>query len=148
MKEKKIFRPGDLGFNVFKTDPGRVGLMICFDYMFPEASRVLALKGAEIICVPMNLLSPPERVMTVMRSRALENGVFIIAVNRVGEERGQNFFGGSEIIGPRMEILAKARDKEEVRVVEIDLKDARNKKYTKLNDLLKDRRPEFYEELI
>jgi predicted amidohydrolase len=148
LNEKKIFKPGDLGFNVFDTSIGRIGLMICFDYMFPEAARVLALKGADIICNPVNLVSPPSRVMTVMRARALENGVYAIAVNRIGEERGHVFQGGSEIIGPRMETLVKAEDKEEVEVVEVDLEKARDKKYTELNDLLKDRRIEFYKEIV
>lgn len=148
LNEKKIFTPGNLGFNVFDTEIGKIGLMICFDYMFPEASRVLVLKGADIICNPVNLVSPPSRVMTVMRARALENGVYAIAVNRTGEERGHTFQGGSEIIGPRMEALAQAGDKEEVKVIEVDIKKARDKKYTEFNDLLKDRRPEFYQEII
>jgi predicted amidohydrolase len=148
LNEKKIFTPGNLGFNVFDTEIGKIGLMICFDYMFPEASRVLTLKGADIICNPVNLVSPSPRVMTVMRTRALENGVYAIAVNRVGEERDHTFQGGSEIIGPRMEILAQAEDKEEVKVVEVDLEKARDKKYTEFNDLLKDRRPEFYKEIV
>jgi len=148
MNEKKIFKPGNLGFNVFDTEIGRIGLMICFDYMFPEAARVLALKGADIICNPMNLVSQPEKVMTVMKARALENGIFAIAVNRVGEERSHSFLGGSEIISPRMEVLAKAGDGEEVKVVEVDLEQAKDKKYTDFNDLLKDRRTEFYKELL
>ena len=148
MNEKKIFTHGNLGFNVFDTEVGRIGLMICFDYMFPEVARVLALKGADIICNPVNLVSPPSRVMTAMRARALENGVYAIAVNRVGEERGHTFLGGSEIIGPRMEVLAQVNDKEEVKVVEVDLEKARDKKYTEFNDLLKDRRPEFYKEIV
>lgn len=149
LNEKKIFKPGNLGFNVFDTKIGKIGLMICFDYMFPEAARVLALKGAEIICNPVNLVSPPPRVMTVMRARALENGVYAIAVNRVGKERGHTFQGGSEIIDPRMEILAfGSHDVEEVKVMEIDLEKAKDKKYTKFNDLLKDRRTEFYKDIL
>lgn len=148
LNETKIFTPGNLGFNVFDTEIGRIGLMICFDYMFPEAARILALKGADIICNPVNLVSPPPRVMAVMRARALENGVYVIAVNRVGEERGHTFQGGSEIIGPRMEALAfGSSDKEEVKVVEVDLEKARDKMYTEFNDLLGDRRPEFYKEI-
>ena len=85
--------------------------------------------------------------MTAVRTRALENGVFTIAVNRVGEERGHVYRGGSEIVGPRMEVLATAGDTEEVKVVEVDVEKARDKKYTEFNDLLKDRRTEFYEGL-
>jgi len=148
LNEKKIFTPGGLGFNVFDTDVGKIGLMICFDYMFPEAARTLALKGADIICNPVNLVSPPPKVMTVMRARALENGIYAIAVNRVGEERGHKFQGGSEIIDPRMEILAfGSPDMEEVKVIEVDVEKARDKMYTKTNDLLKDRRIEFYKEI-
>ena len=148
LNEKKIFKPGNLGFNVFDTDIGKVGLMICFDYMFPEAARILALKGADIICNPVNLVSPPPRVMTVMRARALENGVYVIVVNRVGKERSHTFQGGSEIIDPRMEVLAfGSPDMEEVKVVEVNVEKARDKMYTETNNLLKDRRTEFYQEI-
>lgn len=149
LNEKKIFTPGNLGFNVFDTDIGKIGLMICFDYMFPEAARVLALKGADIICNPVNLVSSPSMVMTMMRARALENGVYVIAVNRVGEERGHTFRGGSEIIGPRMEVFVSGTpDREEVKVCEANLEKARDKMYTEFNDLLKDRRTEFYKEIL
>ena len=144
MKEKEIFKPGNLGFNVFETNIGRIGLMVCFDFMFPEAARTLALKGADIVCCPMTLVSPPQKVMTVMKSRALENGVYVIAANRVGNERGHVFLGGSEIIGPRMEVLASGSDNEEVKIVQVDLEKARDKKYTTFNDLLNDRKTEFY----
>ena len=92
----------------------------------------------------MNLVSPPQKVMTVMKSRALENGVYVIAANRVGNERGHVFLGGSEIIGPRMEVLASGSDNEEVKIVQVDLEKARDKKYTTFNDLLNDRKTEFY----
>ena len=143
-----MFKPGDLGFNVFETPIGKIGLLICFDYMFPEATRILALKGADIVCYPMNLVSPPPKVMTAVRTRALENGVFTIAVNRTGEERGHVYRGGSEIVDPRMKVLATAGNKEEVKVVEVDITRARDKMYSENNDLIKDRRPEFYKKIV
>jgi len=146
--EKKLFKPGDLGFNIFETPIGKIGLLICFDYMFPEATRTLALKGADIVCYPMNLVSPPPKVMTTVRTRALENGVFTIAVNRTGEERSHIYRGGSEIVDPRMKVLATVGDKEEVKVVEVDITRARDKMYSENNDLIKDRRPEFYKKIV
>ncbi|MBI2548980.1 acyltransferase [Candidatus Woesearchaeota archaeon] len=148
LNEKKLFTPGNFELQVFRAGDANLGLMICFDFMFPEAARVLALQGSDIICCPMNLVSPPSRVMTVMKARALENGVYVIAVNRVGKERGHCFQGGSEVIGPRMEVLASSTDHEELKIVDIDLEKARDKKYTPLNDLLNDRRTGYYKKIL
>lgn len=143
LKETLYFDKGNLGFKVFNIGKAKIGIGICFDYMFPEVWRTLALKGAQIFCLPTNLVLP--YCMEVMKIRSLENGCFSISTNRVGFERGQKFTGGSQIIGPRMEILAKAgRNKKEVKVVKINVSKANNKMITKYNDLLKDRRPKFY----
>jgi predicted amidohydrolase len=145
--EKEYFTPGDLEFPVFEVKEAKIGIMICFDWIFPEAARVLALKGAEIICHPSNLVLP--YAFEVMRARAIENRVFIITSSRTGEERGLSFQGKSQIVNPDMNVIAKSgKEGEEVKVVEIDLDLARNKKVTPKNDVLSDRRPEFYKKIL
>ncbi len=150
--EKKWFEPGDTGFQIFhlKNLKVKVGVIICFDWIFPEASRSLALKGAEIICHPANLVLP--YAQKAMLTRAIENKVFIITSNRVGrEKRGIfdfKFTGMSQVTSPRMKVLVRAsQEREEVRTVDINVEEARNKKITEMNDLLKDRRPELYLDL-
>ncbi|GKS59074.1 apolipoprotein N-acyltransferase [Nitrospira sp.] len=148
-EETLWFRPGDTGFQVWDMDGIKIGLMICFDWYYPEAARTLALKGADIICHPSNLVLP--NCPDSMPTRCLENRVFAITANRIGTEaRGGRppltFIGSSEVVGPRGDILRRAaRDQEEVRVVEIDPPEARNKRLNPYNDLLADRRPELYE---
>jgi beta-ureidopropionase len=136
--EKKFFKPGN-EFKVF----GKVGVMVCFDWYFPEATRTLMLKGAEIIAHPSNLVLPhcPES----MRIRALENKVFAVTADRVGTERGLRFIGMSEIVTPRGDILYRASTtKEECAVRNVDLRLARDKSVTPFNDVLKDRTPRAY----
>lgn len=142
-REKLFFEPGNLGFHVFNIGMARVGVMICFDWFFPEAMRTLALKGADIIAHPANLVMP--YAPKAMPIRSLENRVFSITANRIGEERGLRFIGMSQINSPKAEILLRAsEDKEEVGVVDIKLEEARNKKINELNDIFKDRRPGYY----
>lgn len=142
-REKLFFKPGNLGFHVFNIGIAKVGIMICFDWFFPESARTLALKGAEIIAHPSNLVMPyAPRAMPI---RALENRVYTITANRIGEERGLRFIGKSTIASPKAEVLAMgSEDREEVAVVEVDLELARNKKINELNDVFKDRRPQYY----
>ncbi|WP_461865278.1 nitrilase [Thermococcus sp.] len=142
-REKLFFEPGNLGFHVFNIGIAKVGVMICFDWFFPEAMRTLALKGAHIIAHPSNLVMPyAPRAMPI---RALENRVYTVTANRVGEERGLRFIGKSTIASPKAEVLAVgSEDREEVAVVEANLQLARNKKINELNDIFKDRRPEYY----
>ncbi|NJE30418.1 acyltransferase [Thermococcus sp. 18S1] len=142
-REKLFFEPGDLGFHVFNIGIAKVGVMICFDWFFPESARTLALKGADIIAHPSNLVMPyAPRAMPI---RALENRVYTITANRIGEEFGLRFIGKSTIASPKAEVLAMgSEDEEEVAVVEIDLGMARNKKLNEMNDVFRDRRPEHY----
>lgn len=142
-REKLFFEPGNLGFHVFNIGIAKVGIMICFDWFFPESMRTLALKGADIVAHPANLVLPyAPRAMPI---RSLENRVFSITANRIGEERGLKFIGMSQINSPKAEILLRAsEDKEEVGLVEINVEKARNKKLNEFNDLFKDRRPEHY----
>ncbi len=151
--EKKWFSPGDTGFRVFtlKKLKVKIGIIICFDWVFPEASRVLALKGADIICHPSNLVLP--YAQKAMLTRSFENKVFTVTANRVGSEKrgGYKFLftGLSQVTNPKMEILVQAsRDREEVKVVEIDVEEARNKKITEFNDLFLDRRVDLYREIL
>lgn len=132
--EKKFFKPG----HEFKVFADRVGVMVCFDWYFPEAMRTLMLKGARIVAHPSNLVLPhcPDAMVT----RSLENRVFAITADRVGTERGLRYVGLSEIVDPRGRVLYRAsRSREEVVVREIDPRLADNKRVTERNDLLTDR---------
>jgi predicted amidohydrolase len=145
--EKDIFAPGDRPPAVVDAGGVRLGMMICFDWIFPEVARSLALQGADILCHPSNLVLP--YCQEAMITRCIENKVFAITANRVGtEERGGRsltFTGLSEIVGPTGDVLVRAtRDREEVLVVEIDPGAAREKMVTPTNDVLADRRPELY----
>jgi predicted amidohydrolase len=146
-RENLFFAPGDLEFPVFDLPFGKVGMMICFDWFYPESARTLALKGAELILHPANLVLPhcPDAMVT----RCLENRVFAATANRVGVEERRwlklTYIGMSEIVSPKGEILTRlSGDKAESAVVEIDLSLARNKKLNQFNDLLAGRREEAY----
>ncbi len=147
-EEKLFFSPGNTGFRVWNTDLGKIGIMICFDWFFPEAMRTLALSGAQIIAHPANLVLP--YCPNSMPLRCLENRVFAITANRIGiEERGGKeplrFIGQSEVVAPDSSILIRASsDKEELLFVEIDPAKALNKSINEFNDLFRDRRPEMY----
>ena len=145
--EKDFFSPGDLPFSVTDIGMAKIGIMICFDWIFPEAARTLALMGAEIICHPSNLVFP--NCPAAMITRSLENRVFSITADRVGEEeRGGKklrYIGTSQIVSPSGEILARSGEEEEAVVeCEIELERAGNKKIRQKNDVFLDRRPEFY----
>ncbi len=151
-EEKHLFAPGDLPFPVADIGPAKVGLLVCYDHFFPEAARSLALQGAEVIAHPANLVMPGLAQLT-MRVRAIENRVFTVTANRVGVEArtGETlrFTGLSQIVAPNGDVLAQGpQDAEEVRAVEIDPAQARDKHLTRLNDVFADRRPEFYRRLV
>ena len=136
--EKKFFKPGR-EFKVF----GKVGVMICFDWIFPESARTLMLKGAELIAHPSNLVLPhcPE----AMKIRAIENRVYTITADRVGVERNLRFIGQSEIVNPDGRVLYRASGtREECVVRNVDLSLAQNKSVTPMNNLVKDRTPRAY----
>ncbi len=146
-REKLFFKPGDLGFKVFNTPYGKIGIMICFDWYFPESARTLASKGAQLIAHPSNLVLPncPNSMLT----RSLENRVFAATANRIGTEDRDgirlSYIGQSQITSLKGDILHRASpDKPEIFVKEIDLSSADNKNVTERNHLFKDRRPEFY----
>jgi predicted amidohydrolase len=151
-EEKLWFEPGNFQIETNEINSSRfkavrIGMMICFDWIFPEVARTIALKGAKIICHPANL------VMTycqdAMVTRALENGVFTITANRTGKEIKKDkelyFTGMSEIVSPKSKILHKGSpDKEEVIIIEIDPSEASDKNINPMNNLFTDRREEFY----
>lgn len=145
-EEKKFFQPGDTGFHVFKYKNIKLGMLICFDWIYPEAMRTLAVKGAQIILHPANLVTPycPDAMIT----RAIENRVFIILANRCGEEKRNGkmnkFIGQSEVISPQGEILVRVEQQECIKIVDIDPALALDKKFNQYNDLLIDRREDLY----
>ena len=146
--EKRLFDPGNLGFGVFQIPGARVGMMICFDWLFPESARMLSLRGAEIIAHPSNLVLP--HCQQAMITRALENRVFTVTANRLGVETripGQSyrFTGQSRIVGPDGRVLADGSpDQPEVLTVEIDPRQAQDKAFTPRNDIFQDRRTNQY----
>lgn len=146
-KENLWFTPGDLHLQIYDIKGIRIGMMICFDWLFPETMRTLALLGADIIAHPSNLVLP--YCQKAMIIRCLENGVFAITSNRIGEEnRGNNnfkFTGSSQITSNKGDILSSApSDNIFVDIVNIDIKNARNKKINQYNDLYNDRRVDYY----
>jgi len=146
--EKTLFAPGDGGFPVFEACGTTVGMMICFDWIFPEAARTLALKGAKILLHPSNLVLPfcPDAMIT----RCLENRVFAVTANRVGTEtrvEGQSltFIGMSQVCGPQGRPLVRMGEIQEgAATADIDLSDA-DPQLTPRNELWDDRRPATYE---
>lgn len=150
-EEKLFFSPGDTGFKVWDTEIGNIGIMICFDWFFPEAMRCLALNGADIVAHPSNLVLP--YCPGAMPVRCLENRLFSVTANRIGTEdrtegRPLKFIGQSLIVSPEGKVLVKASgDEEKLIVAEIDPTISRNKALNPLNDILKDRMPEAYESI-
>jgi N-carbamoylputrescine amidase len=126
--EKFYFTPGDLGFGAFKTDSATVGMLICWDQWYPEAARLTALKGAQIIFYPTAIgwhrnekkkfgRKQYEAWLTVQRAHAIANGVFVAAPNRTGREGTVEFWGGSFVCDPFGEIIARAGHEEETVLV-------------------------------
>lgn len=147
-EEKLFFNPGDTGFKVWETKIGRIGIMICFDWFFPESMRTLALMGADIIAHPSNLVLP--YCPAAMPVRCLENRVYAVTANRIGlenrkEDQTLRFIGQSLIVSPDGKVLIKAPKEEETLMsVEIAPVLARNKELNNLNNIFDDRRPEMY----
>lgn len=146
-RENLFFSPGDLGFPVFNLPIGRVGIMICFDWIYPESARSLALKGAQLIAHPSNLVLPhcPEAMVT----RCIENRVFAATADRVGrEDRGEvqfTFIGTSEIVSQDGKVLQRLDSQQTgVAVADIDLQMANNKQLNQYNHLFTGRRTNQY----
>ncbi|HWR82504.1 MAG TPA: nitrilase-related carbon-nitrogen hydrolase [Candidatus Deferrimicrobium sp.] len=148
LNEKDLFTPGDIGLPVFDIGLCKIGITICFDWIFPEIWRILALEGADLICHPSNLVIPglAQRAVPI---HALTNRVFVITANRIGTEGELTFTGRSIIADPRGAVLIEASGaSEKVGIVDIDIELARDKMMTPRNHLLADRRPEEYRRLL
>ncbi len=146
-QEKEWFSPGDKPLGLVEFRGCRIGMMICFDWIFPEVARSLALMGAHLICHPSNLVM--RYCQTTMVTRCVENTVFAVTANRIGREtRGEydfDFTGGSQILSVRGDILYDgSRDKEEIGIADINFRESEDKRINPKNDLWNDRRPEFY----
>ena len=158
--EKFYFTPGDLGFQPIQTSVGKLGVLVCWDQWYPEAARLMALKGADVLIYPTAIgyaasddqaeqLRQKEAWMTVQRGHAVANGLPVIAVNRVGHEldpsgqtEGIHFWGNTFIAGPQGELLYQADEKQTQAVVEVDLK--RSEQVRRWWPFLRDRRIESY----
>jgi N-carbamoylputrescine amidase len=157
-EENLYFEPGDLGFPVFHTAIGRIGMAICYDGWFPETYRLAALQGADIVCVPTNWVPIPgqaqgrEAMANILTMAAAHsNSIYIACADRVGTERGQSFEGQSLIVGHTGWPVAgpASRDKEEILIAEIALSEARRgRNWNAFNQVLRDRRSDLYDEML
>ena len=153
--EKFYFTPGDLGYKVFETKYAKLGVLICWDQWYPEAARITALMGADILFYPTAIgwakhqdeTTNTEQYnawQTIQRSHAVANGVHVVSVNRVGEEGNMKFWGGSFVSNPFGSLLFKAsHDHEETIVIEIDLE--KSEYYRTHWPFLRDRRIDSYD---
>jgi predicted amidohydrolase len=146
-EEKFCFDPGDTPFIVNEINGVKIGIMICFDWVFPEVTRVLAMQGAQIICQPSNLVLT--FCQQTMLARCIENKVFAITANRYGTDKrpqgSLKFTGKSQIVAPGGKLLHRAASQRDALfITEINPGDADDKMITKHNGVLSDRRPEFY----
>jgi N-carbamoylputrescine amidase len=157
-EENLFFEPGDLGFPVFHTPIGRIGVAICYDGWFPETFRLCALQGADIVCVPTNWVPIPgqaegrEAMANILAMAAAHsNSIFIACADRIGVERGQPFEGqslivsytGWPVVGPA------SRDAEDILIAEVNLGEARRQRnWNAFNQVLRDRRVDVYGEML
>ena len=155
--EKFYFTPGDMGFQPIDTSVGRLGVLVCWDQWYPEAARLMALAGAEILIYPTAIGYDPNDThdeqerqrmawQTVQRGHAVANALPVVTVNRVGEEDGVPFWGTSFVAGPQGELLYEAPINEEVEtVVDVDMQ--RSEQVRRWWPFLRDRRIENYNDL-
>ena len=153
--EKFYFTPGDLGYKTFETKFGKIGILICWDQWYPEAARITALMGAEILFYPTAIgweqtqdqktnVSQYQAWQTIQRSHAIANGVHVVAVNRTGKEDRMQFWGGSFVSNPFGELLHQSNhEQEEITVIELDL--AESDFYRTHWPFLRDRRIDSYQ---
>ena len=147
-EEKLYFSPGDSGFPVFTYRDVKIGLLVCFDHIFPEAARTLAMQGVQLVCHPSNLVLKGKAQATT-RSRSIENRIFWVLANRFGTEtrggKSLSFSGCSQITDPDGRIMVQAGSHEEgFFCVDIDPETAKDKQVTPLCGVFQDRRPDIY----
>ena len=150
-REQEWFSPGDLPLAVHRVGPARVGILICFDWRFPEAARALALMGADVIAHPSNLVFP--NAQAAMLTRSIENRVYTVTANRTGVESRPGgrvaFTGRSQVVDPDGVVVARAGAREAgAHAAEADLAKARDKSLTPLTHLFASRRPRHYRALV
>ncbi len=155
--EKFYFTPGDLGFKPVETSLGKLGVLVCWDQWYPEAARLMALQGAELLIYPTAIGYDPHDTkeeqerqrmawQTVQRGHAVANGLPVVTVNRVGEEDGVPFWGTSFVAGPQGELLYEASTtEEECVIVEVDMQ--RSEQVRRWWPFLRDRRIEEYKDI-
>ncbi len=155
--EKFYFTPGDLGFKPIETSLGKLGVLVCWDQWYPEAARLMALQGAELLIYPTAIGYDPHDTkeeqerqrmawQTVQRGHAVANGLPVITVNRVGDEDGVPFWGTSFVAGPQGELLYEASTtEEECVIVEVDMQ--RSEQVRRWWPFLRDRRIEEYKDI-
>lgn len=155
--EKYYFTPGDLGFKVFDTSAGKIGTLICWDQWFPEAARLTAMAGAELLVYPTAIGTLAEENdtdknqfmdawKTIQRSHAIANGCFVASINRVGVEGGSKFWGNSFICGPFGEMLVQADEEEGIFSTELDLQSIESQRQTW--PFFRDRRVDQFGDLV
>lgn len=155
--EKFYFCPGDTGFEPIDTSVGRLGLLVCWDQWFPEAARLMALAGAELLLYPTAIGFDPnddtgeqqrqlDAWITVQRGHAIANNLPLVACNRVGAESDNHFWGNSFACGPQGEILARAGDGPETLIADLDL--TRTDTLRRIWPFLRDRRIDSYGDLL
>ena len=150
-REQEWFEPGNIRLEVQRVGPAKVGMLICFDWRFPEASRALALLGADVIAHPSNLVF--KSAQRIMIARSFENRVYTVTANRTGTETRAGgsvpFTGNSQIVDPLGVVAASATRAQAIaKAVDCDLTRARDKAMTPLTHLWTSRRPEFYREIV
>ena len=155
--EKFYFTPGDLGFHPIQTSVGKLGVLVCWDQWYPEAARLMALAGAQLLIYPTAIGYDPndtqeeqerQRIawQTVQRGHAVANGLPVVTVNRVGDEDGVPFWGTSFVAGPQGELLYEApTDQEVTTVVDVDMQ--RSEQVRRWWPFLRDRRIENYKDI-
>ncbi|ACH39480.1 N-carbamylputrescine amidohydrolase [Citrifermentans bemidjiense Bem] len=162
--EKFYFTPGDLGFEPVQTSVGKLGVLVCWDQWYPEAARLMALAGADLLIYPTAIGWDPrdeeaeqqrqlDAWVTIQRSHAVANGIPVVSVNRVGFEEdpsgagaGIKFWGSSFAAGPQGELLARGGEEEELLVVDLDLR--RSENVRRIWPFLRDRRIDAYQDLV
>lgn len=163
--EKFYFTPGDLGFHPIQTSVGKLGVLVCWDQWYPEAARLMALQGAELLIYPtaigwessdseLEQQRQTEAWITIQRSHAVANGLPVVSVNRVGHEpdpsgqtAGIRFWGNSFVVGPQGEFLMRANaDREAIQVVDVDMQ--RSEQVRRWWPFLRDRRIDAYGDIL
>ncbi|MBU0520394.1 carbon-nitrogen hydrolase [bacterium] len=142
--EPDFYQSGNLGLPIFDLGFCKLGMLICFDWIHPEVWRIMAMKGADLICHPSNLVLPGlcQKAIPV---HAMMNRIYVITANRVGAEGDKTFTGMSVIADPKGDVIHQAsQSEEEAGIVDLDVTLARDKMMTPLNHLFDDRRPEEY----